>query len=283
MGFVDVLRAERVSPAGRRGSSRPLIVETRAGARIVKLRGAAQGTGPLVAEVIVAELAEALGLAVPPRSLIELPAEIETADWDDELAHLLAASVGLNLGFDFLAGAREFAPSDVERVAPETRAAILWLDRLVLNPDRTARNPHLLWWADQLWLIDHGAALGFQYDWQRVLEPSPREARLPPEAHLFESVVPADDLRFVDHALASRLTRGVIDATVAAVPEMFLLPLVDVGSAAQPEIASRIARRRAAYGAFLWKRLQPPRPFLDERALPVERPRAQRPPWLRGR
>jgi hypothetical protein len=50
---VDVLSAERISAAGRRGSSRPLIVETDAGARIVKLRGAAQGTGPLVAEIIV--------------------------------------------------------------------------------------------------------------------------------------------------------------------------------------------------------------------------------------
>jgi HipA-like protein len=280
---MDVLSAERISAAGRRGSSRPLIVETDAGARIVKLRGAAQGTGPLVAEVIVGELAEALGLAVPPRSLVDLPAEIETADWDDELAQLLAASVGLNLGFDFLAGAREFGQPDVARVAPELRAGILWFDRLVLNPDRTARNPNLLWWADHLWLIDHGAALGFQYDWQRVLEQSPRDARLPAEAHLFESLVPPDDLRSADEELGSRLTRDVIDAAVAAVPESFLMPLVDAGSAEPRETTSRIARRRAAYGAFLWKRVQQPRPFLDARPLPAERSHPPRPPWLTGR
>jgi hypothetical protein len=280
---VGVLRAERISAAGRRGSSRPLVVETAAGARIVKLRGAAQGTGALVAEVIVAELAEAIGLAVPPRSLVELPATIETADWDDELADLLAASVGLNLGFDFLQGAREFVPSDVVRVVPEIRAAILWLDWLVLNPDRTARNPNLLWWADQLWLIDHGATLGFQYDWRRVLEQSPREARLPPEAHLFESVVSPDELRSADEALASRLTRDVVHAAVAAVPECFLLPLVDTATALPAEIASRIARRRAAYAAFLWKRLQPSRPFLEARELPAERLRPTRPPWLTER
>jgi len=45
------------------------------------------------------------------RALIVLPAEIETANWDDELADLLAASVGVNLGFDFLPGALAFAPT----------------------------------------------------------------------------------------------------------------------------------------------------------------------------
>jgi hypothetical protein len=280
---VDILVPERISSAGRRGSSRPLVVETKAGARLVKLRGAAQGTGPLVAEIIVAELAEALGLFVPPRSLVELPAEIETADWDDELADLLAASVGLNLAFDYLAGARELAAADVERVEPATRAAILWLDRLVLNPDRSPRNPNILWWSGHLWLIDHGAALGFQYDWRSVSEASPLEAGLPPEAHLFESTVSVEELRAVDDALAVRLTREIIQAAVDLVPESFLLPLVDTSSNEERELARRIERRRAAYAAFLWKRLQPPRLFLIPRPLPSERPRPQRPPWLRSR
>src|SRR4051794_32167078 len=104
---METLRAERITMAGRRGSSRPIVADTRAGERIVKLRGAGQGTGALVAEVIVAELAEALGLLVPPRSLVILPEQIETADWDDELDDLLEASVGVNLGFDFLRGAAD--------------------------------------------------------------------------------------------------------------------------------------------------------------------------------
>lgn len=272
---MQTLVAQRISAAGRRGSSRPLIVDTTAGARIVKLRGAAQGTAPLVAEVIVAELAEAVGLLVPPWSPVELPARIETAEWDDELADLLAASVGLNLGFDYLDGAREFAAADVGLVEPETRAAVLWLDRLVSNPDRTARNPNLLWWADRLWLIDHGAALGFQYDWARVSEDSPRAAGLGPEAHLFESVTSTDALRAADEALAPKLTREVVDRAVAAVPDSFLRPLVDD--------ASLVARRRAGYVAYLWKRLRAPRQFLEARQLPAERARGRRPPWLERR
>lgn len=268
---MKLLLARRVLSARRRGSSRPLIVETSDGARLVKLRGAAQGTAPLVAEVIVGELASAAGLAVPARSLIELPPEIETADWDDELADLLAASVGINLGFEFLDGAREFASADVERVTPTTRAEVLWLDRLVTNPDRTIRNPNLLWLADRLWLIDHGAALGFQYAWSRVAESTPREAGWTPAAHLFEAVVSSDELRAVDAMLAPRLTREVLMEAVAQVPQSFLEPLVEGQS---------IGRRRAAYAAFLWKRLREPRPFLETRALPPDRPRGARPAWL---
>ena len=257
------LVAERISAAGRRGSSGPVVVETSAGRRLMKLRGAAQGTGPLVAEIIVAELAESLGLAVPQRSLIELPAKIETADWDDELADLLAASVGLNLGFDFLAGARDFAASDLARVGPADRAAILWLDRFTLNPDRTSRNPNLLWWSDRFWLIDHGATLRFQYAWRRVSETSPRDPGLAPDAHLFEAAV--GDLRRVDAALASRVTREVLEAAVDAVPESFLLPLLDTRANDAADVASAVMTRRAAYVTFLWNRLSAPRLFLEPR------------------
>ena len=55
------LTALRAIEGGRRGSSRPIVVETNAGACLVKLRGAAQGTGPLVAEIVVGAIAEAIG------------------------------------------------------------------------------------------------------------------------------------------------------------------------------------------------------------------------------
>ena len=42
---------------------------------------------------------------------------------------------------------------------------ILWLDSLLLNVDRTARNTNMLWWNKELWLIDHGAALYFHHSW----------------------------------------------------------------------------------------------------------------------
>jgi SAM-dependent methyltransferase len=251
------------------------VVETSAGPQLVKLRGAAQGTGPLVAEIVVGSLAEVIGLRVPARSLVTLPAEIETADWDDELADLLAASVGVNLGFEFLADSHELTTAEVDRVPARDKAAILWLDRLVLNPDRTAANPNILWSAGGTWLIDHGAALGFQYAWSRVTESAPREAALMPDAHLLESAVPHEDLVAIDAELAPRVTREALEDAVGAVPDDFLRSLVKEGAA-----AATLARRRAAYVAFLWKRLKAPRPFVIARPLPARR-RSVPPPWLR--
>jgi hypothetical protein len=267
---VDQLRATRITSALRRGSSRPVVVETPGGVHIVKLAGAAQGAGALVAEIVVAELAQAIGLQVPARALVEVPRHIEVADWDDELEDLLAASAGANLGFAWLDGATDFAAADVVRVPPAFRAAVLWLDRLVMNPDRTARNPNLLWHAGEPWLIDHGAALGFQYDWPRVTEDAPRAPWLPREAHLFEAVVDADALQAADAALAPMLTREVLHAAASLVPAEFL-------RARHPDADP--VRRRAAFVAYLWKRLREPRPFLEVRELPAPPVRA-RPSWL---
>src|SRR6476646_2146099 len=120
---MRVIQAERVLSADKRGSSWPVIVETDEGRQFTKLRGAAQGTGALVAEVIVAELAESLGLRVPARALVRLPADVESLDRNDELADLLQASAGVNLGFVYLENASSFVPAtDVERVT-EAEAA----------------------------------------------------------------------------------------------------------------------------------------------------------------
>jgi hypothetical protein len=42
---------------------------------------------------------------------------------------------------------------------------VLWFDALTQNVDRTWRNPNLLVWHGDIWLIDHGAALYFHHNW----------------------------------------------------------------------------------------------------------------------
>jgi hypothetical protein len=54
----------------------------------------------------------------------------------------------------------------------------LRVDALIQNVDRTWRNPNLLVWHGDIWLIDHGAALYFHHDWTRQADPAkPFDAR----------------------------------------------------------------------------------------------------------
>ena len=105
--------ALRIVRAIRRGSSSPVVVVTAAGLFLVKLRGAAQGIPPLIAEIIVAELAGSLSLPVPERAIVTLDETVPSDDRNDELGDLLARSRGANLGFRFLDGAVDLRGASV--------------------------------------------------------------------------------------------------------------------------------------------------------------------------
>jgi hypothetical protein len=142
----------------REGGSLPGLVEADDdGLYVVKFRGAGQGPKALAAEIVAGELARALGLPVPELVLVQLDPELARAEPDPEIQDLIRASAGLNLGVDFLPGALPYTPA--RPPDPELAAAVVWLDALIENIDRTARNPNLLLWHGNLWLIDHGAAL----------------------------------------------------------------------------------------------------------------------------
>lgn len=217
---------------------------------MLKLRGAGQGTSALVAELVVAELAELLGLPVPERLLVDLLPDYATDDRRDELADLLESSVGLNVGFRLLDGAVDLHRGECCNVSDFFAAATLWLDGLVMNTDRTEANPNILSWHQSYWLIDHGAALPFHHWWQLVTEDSPREP-FSLNAHFFHSRRTAM-AEFDDH-FAKLVDRKSIERALNQVPDELL---VGAGMEATPQ------RTRAAYAAFLWKRRSCPRPFL---------------------
>jgi hypothetical protein len=247
------MKAKRVLSAFREGSSWPLLVEAETRRVFTKLRATAHGTAPLVAEIVVGELADVLGIATPARCLIEIDAGIESQYVNEELFELLARSAGLNLGFELLEGYRDVTVGDARRIRPEQAAPIIWLDALVQNPDRTEQNPNLMIKAGHLSLIDNGAALMFQYDWGHVTEQTPRQPGAFVDRHLLH--VSAQQLADCDAVLAAKLTRDVLERALATVPDDFLLPLVSAGSDA--------TRQRALYVAYLWKRLRAPRPFVS--------------------
>jgi hypothetical protein len=252
----DALR--RVTPTRyvaplREGGSLPGLVEADDdGLYVVKFRGAGQGPAALVAEVLAGELARALGLTVPELVLAELDPELPRAEPDVEIQELLVASAGTNLGVDFLPGALPFTPAAADGFDPARAADVVWFDALVMNVDRTPRNPNLLVWHGRTWLIDHGAAFYLQHG-DAPLADSARA----PFAHVADHVLlaAAGPIAAADERLAERAAAAVHDAA-ALVPDGWL--------GADP------VARRADLVAFLEGRLQVPRPFVEE----AERARA---------
>jgi hypothetical protein len=231
----------------REGGSLPGLVEADDdGLYVVKFRGAGQGPAALVAEVVTGELARALGLLVPDLVVAEIAPELARAEPDPEIKDLVMASAGPNLGVDFLPGALPFTPAAVERIDANLAADVVWLDALVMNVDRTPRNPNLLVWHGRTWLIDHGAALYRQHG-SAPLAASARDAFPHVADHVL--LARAGSLAAADARLADRARAAAQDA-VAAVPEAWLGE--DAGA------------RRADLIAFLQDRLREPRGFVEE-------------------
>ena len=251
---IPTYTARRIVSVSQRGSSRPVVIETDAGCFFTKLRGAAQGTPALIAEIVVAGLAEALDLWVPSRILVDITPACQCDIHEDEFMDLLGASHGLNLGFQYLPQARDIRIDEMATVDETFACTVLWLDALVMNVDRTVHNPNLMRSHSHIWVIDHGAALPFQYNWSAVVEDSPRRSVYPVEGHIFGQR--ASQLSRWDVHLATRLSRSVLQSVISQIPDCFLQPLLPSAS------MHTLERRRQAYGAFLWKRLKFPRPFV---------------------
>jgi len=249
---IEHIDATRYVTPLREGGSLPGVVEADdLGTYVVKFRGAGQGVKVLVAEVIVGELARRLGLRVPELKAITLDPLIAKYEADEEVQDLLNASVGLNLGVDFLPGAFGFDSNcDPD---PDLAATVLWLDAFVANVDRSWRNPNLLMWHGDLWCIDHGAALYFHHSWPASIHDPTRFAQQPYDA---SDHVLSRWRRFVagvDGQLAARVHRGLLEEVLDEVPDEWL-ELSDEADSPQAV--------RTAYVEFLLARVGGSRPWL---------------------
>lgn len=207
----------------REGGSLPGLVEADdLGTYVMKFRGAGQGKKALVAEVIVGELARHLDLRVPDMKALVLSAEIGRYEADQEVQDLLTASIGLNLGVDFLPGSFGF-DGVAFKPPPEEAARILWLDALTVNIDRSWRNPNLLVWDRKIWCIDHGAALYFHHNWEAA---SPERFAARPydyNDHILTKVSKRAGPG-VYAALKAKITGDVLRSVLDLVPDKWLEP-----------------------------------------------------------
>jgi len=234
----------------REGGSLPGLVEASDdGIYVLKFRGAGQGVKALVAEIIVGEIARRLDIAVPRMALVDLDAQIARYEADQEVQDLLSASVGLNLGVDFLPGS--FGYDGSHPAPPDLANRILWLDAFTLNVDRTWTNPNLLVWHRHTWAIDHGAALFVHHGWPSRAPDPDRFAGMPfdDSTHVLRDAAP--DPRTVHDSLAARLDDVALADVLGIVPDDWLEPtphLLDaaaVRTAYRELLRARLARRQA--------------------------------------
>lgn len=250
---MRTIRATRYVTPLREGGSLPAIVEgDDSGLYVVKFRGAGQGTKALIAEWVSGELARAVGLRVPEIVLVQVDPELGRNEPDQEIRDLLKASAGINLALDYLPGSITFDPAVGPPPTAAEASAIVWWDAFTSNVDRTARNPNLLWWHRQLWLIDHGAAFYFHHAWTEA----EHHSRTPFTAIRDHALLRwATELAHVGLRMATALTPETVQQVLAAIPDDWL---TSEGRFRDPEA------HRAAYADYLQKRLAAHRLFTEE-------------------
>jgi hypothetical protein len=215
--LTEVTATRYVTPL-REGGSLPGIVEADdLGTYVMKFTGAGQGRKTLVAEVICGELGRRLGLRVPELVTLQLDPVIGLSEPDEEVQDLLKASGGLNLGMDYLPGSIGFDPLAYE-VDSAQAGRVVWFDALINNVDRSWRNPNLLVWHGDLWLIDHGATMIWHHNW-----PTAQASAAKPYNASDHALAPfAPDIASAAAALAPLVTEELLAEVVADVPDEWL-------------------------------------------------------------
>ncbi|MED7820794.1 HipA family kinase [Streptomyces chiangmaiensis] len=281
----EVTATRYVAPL-RSGGSVPGVLEADdLGTYVVKFTGSAQGVKALVAEVIVGELARRLDLRVPELVLAHFDPAIAAHEPHQEVRDLLSASPGVNLGMDYLPGARDFTP-EVARactVDPLEAGRIIWLDALTVNVDRTVHSSNLMVWptfgvaSPKLWLIDHGAALVFHHRWDASAPEKAYDFR----HHALGHFTP--DMRAAEADLAPKVTEDLLREVTEEVPDAWL--------AGEPGFATP-GEVRDAYVDYLTARVKASESWLPidfptreelaaEEALRAVRTQEGRPDWLK--
>lgn len=205
----------------------------------------------MIAELIGGELARLVGLKIPEIVFATLDEAFGRTEPDEEIQDLLKASVGLNLGLHYLSGSITFDPI-VTKIPPYLASKIVWLDCLLINIDRTARNTNMLIWKNELWLIDHGAALYFHH---AGLQLGVTQIKPFPQVKDHVLLEHASELKQVNSELKAILTPKAIADVVALVPDEWLK--TEESNLSNDE-------KRAVYANFLNRRIQSSDIFINE-------------------
>ncbi|MEI5097762.1 hypothetical protein RB200_02725 [Streptomyces sp. PmtG] len=272
----------------RAGGSVPGVVEADdLGTYVLKFTGSAQGRKALVAEIVVGELARRLGLRVPDLVLAHFDPAVAADEPHQEVQDLLRRSAGLNLGMDYLPGARDFGPDTELDVDPLEAGEVVWLDALTANVDRTVHSSNLMVWPTfgvrppRLWLIDHGAALVFHHRWDASSVLATAEKAYDFRQHALGRYGP--DTKAADARLAPLVTADLLREITAELPDAWL---TDEPGFAGPEAlreayVTHLTARARASAAWLPTDFPSRDQLATEDAQRARATEAGRPAWLK--
>jgi hypothetical protein len=119
------------------------------------------GDTALACELVCGVVARVLGFSVPDYAIVEVSEQFASAVQDDAVRARLEGSVGANFGTAYLAGCRSWSAQKrtLGGELQQTLTDLLEYDSVILDGDRTAEHPNLLWDGDDCYPIDHSLAL----------------------------------------------------------------------------------------------------------------------------
>lgn len=211
---MTVLQVTEIVRRLDQGMTRPFLVRAGDDALYVA-KGRETTQRGLMAEWICAHLAQALGLAIPQFTLLDVPQELVDAIGQDGNA----LGAGLVFGSLNQANVQEFAVTQLKRIDTEERRLLLAFDWWVENSDRSLTphggNPNLLWHAaeNRLLVIDHNLAFDAEFDEAAFFE-----------THVFREEADAlfgDLVRRAETSAALTDALGCFDAAVSSLPSVW--------------------------------------------------------------
>ncbi len=161
MSILEIV--EIIKPADQ-GRTMPFLCRAE-DEELYYVKGRTAGTRGQFCEWVVAHLATAFGLPVPPYRLVSIPVELIE---ESPVEHKV---LGSGIAFASLARtqAQWFEGSFVGEVPQDLRCAVLAFDWWIQNSDRIFDNPNLLWSpsSNELVVIDHAFAFADDF-WPTV-------------------------------------------------------------------------------------------------------------------
>jgi hypothetical protein len=172
------LTAKRLLKTIKGGSSLPGLVETEAGNYIVKWSGSGEGTLGSAVDWITTQLAQNFKIPTAPHALIQVEEDLIEQTKYDEVRDIIAWSVGINLGVQFISDAKPYTAQDAHLLESELKDLVFLFDVLLLNTDRTVENPNIILAEAKPYFLDfsatfevRGAVMNRQFNETTLLPP----------------------------------------------------------------------------------------------------------------